>query len=245
MAKFFIDRPVFAWVIAIFIVLAGLMAMRTLPVAQYPSIAPPTVFVRATFPGASALTVAESVTSVLEQELNGVEGLLYIESSSEASGASEITLAFASGTDPDFATVNVQNRVKRAEPRLPKAVLDQGIMVLKTGSDMLLFVSLTSTDGKLDSLALADYMSRAVLNELRRIPGVGEARLFGSETAMRIWVDPNKLAAKRLTASDLASAVRSQNTQVAGGRLGDEPSPATQRLTSAVVVRSQLATPAQ
>src|SRR6476661_362079 len=168
MAKFFIDRPVFAWVIALFIMLAGLLSMRTLPISQYPTIAPPSIVINATYPGASAAILDESVTSLIEQELNGADGLQYIESQSEANGQAQITATFLPGTNPDLAAVDVQNRMKRVEPRLPESVKQQGVQVTKSRANFLLFTTLASPDGRLDPIALGDYLSRNVLNEIRR-----------------------------------------------------------------------------
>jgi multidrug efflux pump len=243
MAKFFIDRPVFAWVIALFILLAGALCITQLPVSQYPTIAPPSVVVTAIYPGASAKTLDESVTSLIEQEMNGADGLLYIESQSEANGQAQITVTFQPGTNPDLAAVDVQNRLKRVESRLPQAVAQQGVQVTKARSNVLLFTSLSSTDGRLDPIALGDYISRNVLNELRRVPGVGQAQLFGTERAMRIWIDPDKLVGLKLTPADVAAAIRSQNAQVASGTLGDLPSPSSQQISAPVVVTGQLTTP--
>src|SRR5450631_4274732 len=193
MVKFFIDRPVFAWVIALFILLGGALAVTQLPVAQYPTIAPPSIVITATYPGASAKTLDESVTSLIEQEMNGADGLQYIESQSEANGQATITVTFQPGTNPDLAAVDVQNRLKRVEPRLPQSVTQQGVVVTKARSNFLLFTALSSTDERLDPVALGDYLSRNVLNEIRRVPGVGQAQLFGTERAMRVWLDPAKL----------------------------------------------------
>ncbi|RJG03771.1 efflux RND transporter permease subunit [Noviherbaspirillum sedimenti] len=241
MAKFFIDRPVFAWVIALFIMLAGLLAIRALPVAQYPTIAPPSVVISATYPGATAKILDESVTSLIEQEMNGAEGLQYIESESQSNGTAQITVTFVPGTNPDLAAVDVQNRIKRVEPRLPQAVLQQGVQVNKARSNFLQMISLTTTDGSLDPVALGDYLSRNVLNEIKRVPGVGQAQLFGTERAMRIWIDPAKLASLKLTPADVSNAIRAQNAQVSGGTLGDLPSPGTQPISASVVVSGQLA----
>ena len=243
MARFFIDRPVFAWVIAIFIMLAGVVAITQLPVAQYPTIAPPSIVINATYPGASARTIDESLTSIIEQEMNGAEGLQYIESTSEASGQATITVTFRPGTNPDLAAVDVQNRLKRVESRLPLAVTQQGVQVTKARSNFLLFTTLSSTDGKLDPIALGDYMSRNILNELKRVPGVGDATLFGTERAMRIWVDPAKLVGFNLASSDVAAAIRAQNAQVASGTLGDQPNPSGQQIFAQVVVSGQLTSP--
>ncbi|MGZ3159928.1 MAG: efflux RND transporter permease subunit, partial [Burkholderiaceae bacterium] len=242
MAKFFIDRPVFAWVIALFILLAGALSVTKLPVAQYPTIAPPSIVITATYPGASAKTLDESVTSLIEQEMNGADGLQYMESQSEANGVATITVTFVPGTIPDLAAVDVQNRLKRVEARLPQAVTQQGVFVTKARSNFLLFTTLSSTDGRLDPVALGDYLSRNVLNELKRVPGVGQAQLFGTERAMRVWVDPAKLVGLKLTPADVATAIKNQNAQVASGTLGDLPSPGEQRISAPIVVTGQLAT---
>ncbi|RZI41393.1 efflux RND transporter permease subunit [Herbaspirillum sp. HC18] len=243
MAKFFIDRPVFAWVIALFILLAGALSITKLPVAQYPTIAPPSVVVTAVYPGASAKTLDESVTSIIEQEMNGADGLQYMESVSEANGQAQITVTFVPSTNPDLAAVDVQNRLKRVESRLPQAVIQQGVQVSKARSNFLLFTTLSSTDGSLDPVALGDYLSRNVLNEIKRVPGVGNATLFGTERAMRVWIDSAKLVGYKLTPADVANAIRSQNAQVASGTLGDLPSPDTQQIAAPIVVNGQLASP--
>jgi multidrug efflux pump len=243
MAKFFIDRPVFAWVIALFILLAGALSITRLPVAQYPSIAPPQIVVTANYPGASAKTLDDSVTSLIEQEMNGADGLQFIESQSQANGQVQITVTFQSGTNADLAAVDVQNRLKRVEARLPQAVTQQGVQVTKSRSNFLMFVTLSSEDGRLDPIALGDYLSRNVLNEVKRVPGVGQAQLFGTERAMRIWIDPAKLVGLKLTPADVATAIRNQNAQVASGTLGDLPNPGSQQISASVVVTGQLSTP--
>ncbi|MBP0598358.1 efflux RND transporter permease subunit [Herbaspirillum sp. LeCh32-8] len=245
MGKFFIDRPVFAWVLAIFIMLAGALAITGLPVSQYPNIAPPTIVVTATYPGATAQTLDDSVTSLIEQEMNGADGLQYMESQSQANGQVQITVTFSPATNPDLAAVDVQNRLKRVEARLPAAVTQQGVQVVKSRSNFLLFIGLSSTDGKLDQVALGDYLSRNVLNEIKRVPGVGQAQLFGTERAMRIWIDPNKLIGLNLTPADVTSAITAQNALVAGGTLGALPSPGSQQIAATVVVNGQLTTPEQ
>ncbi len=245
MGKFFIDRPVFAWVLAIFIMLGGALAITGLPVAQYPSIAPPTIVVTATYPGATAQTLDDSVTSLIEQEMNGADGLQYIESQSQANGQVQITITFSPETNPDLAAVDVQNRLKRVEARLPAAVTQQGVQVTKSRSNFLLFIGLASTDGKLDPVALGDYLSRNVLNEIKRVPGVGQAQLFGTERAMRIWIDPNKLIGLSLTPADVTAAIQAQNALVAGGTLGALPSPGSQQIAATVVVNGQLTSPEQ
>jgi len=242
MARFFIGRPVFAWVVALFILLAGLLALPNLPVAQYPSVAPPQIELTATYPGASAQTIDESVVSLIEQELNGVNRLLYFSASSSQNTAT-ITVTFQPGTDPELAKVDVQNRLKVVEPRLPSAVTQQGLQIEETSSGFLLFATLTSTDGRLDEIALSDYLARNVVNELRRLDGVGKVQLFGSERAMRIWVDPRKLVAYNLTPADVNKAIAEQNVQVSAGAIGDLPAPSHQELTATVMVQGQLSTP--
>ncbi|MBA5639715.1 efflux RND transporter permease subunit [Duganella sp. LX20W] len=240
MPKFFIDRPVFAWVIALFILLGGALAITTLPVAQYPTIAPPSIVITANYPGATAQVLDDAVTSVIEQEMNGADGLQYVESQSEANGAVTITVTFQPGTNPDLAAVDVQNRIKRVESRLPAAVTQQGVQVNKARSNILMFVGLSSTDGKLDPTALGDYLARNVVNEIKRIPGVGQAQLFGTERAMRIWIDPAKLVGLKMTMADVTAAIKAQNAQVASGTLGDLPSPAKQTYSAPIVVTGQL-----
>ncbi len=243
MAKFFIDRPVFAWVLALFILLGGALAITVLPIAQYPTIAPPSIVITATYPGATAQVLDDSVTSVIEQEMNGADGLQYVESQSEASGQVTITVTFQPGTNPDLASVDVQNRIKRVEARLPQAVTQQGVQVNKARSNILMFIGLSSTDGKMDPIALGDYLARNVVNEVKRIPGVGQAQLFGTERAMRIWIDPAKLVGLKLTMADVAAAIRAQNAQVTSGTLGDLPSPSKQTYSAPVVVSGQLTSP--
>ncbi len=241
MAKFFIDRPIFAWVIAIFILLAGALSITKLPVAQYPNIAPPSVVINAAYPGASAKIVDESITSLIEQEMNGAEGLLYIESQSQANGNAQITVTFKTGTNPDLAAVDVQNRLKRVEARLPQAVTQQGVQVTKAQSNILLFTTLASTDKKLSPIDLGDYASRNILNELKRVPGVGQTQLFGTEYAMRIWIDPKKLIGFSLTSSEVVNAIKAQNAQVSAGGIGELPNNDIQKMTAPVVVTGQLA----
>jgi len=240
MAKFFIDRPVFAWVIALFILLGGALAINMLPVAQYPTIAPPSIVITANYPGATAQVLDDAVTSVIEQEMNGADGLQYVESESNASGGVTITVTFVPGTNPDLAAVDVQNRIKRVESRLPQAVTQQGVQVNKARSNILMFVGLYSTDGKMDPTAIGDYMARNVLNEIKRLPGVGQAQLFGTERALRIWIDPNKLTGLKLNMSDVTAAIRAQNAQVTSGTIGDLPNPSTQTYQAPVVVTGQL-----
>lgn len=243
MAAFFIDRPVFAWVLAVFVLLAGALSITRLPVSQYPTIAPPQVVIAANYPGASAQILDESVTSVIEQEMNGAEGLQYVESQSQANGQVQITVTFSTETNPDLAAVDVQNRLKRVEARLPQAVIQQGVRVTKASSNILMLVTLSSADGRLGSIALGDYLARNVLNDIKRVPGVGDATVFGTERAMRIWIDTVKMSALNLTPADVAGAVKAQNMQVAAGGLGDLPNPVSQQITASIVVSGQLATP--
>jgi multidrug efflux pump len=243
MAKFFIDRPVFAWVIALFILLAGVLAIPNLPISQYPQIAPPTIIVNALFPGGSAQTVDESVTSLIEQEMNGAENMLYIESQSQSDGQSQVSVTFKNGTNPELAAVDVQNRLKRIEARLPQAVVQQGVTITRARSNLLMFVNLRATNGDVSPVALGDYLARNVINEIKRIPGVGVVQLFGTERAMRVWVDPDKLVGYKLTPSDVVSAIREQNAQFSAGLLGDLPAPSSQRIATSIIVSGQLSSP--
>ncbi len=242
MARFFIDRPIFAWVIALFILVMGAVAITQLPVAQYPPVAPPSIVISTAYPGASAQTLEDAVISVIEREMNGSPGLIYMESVSQANGTGQITLSFETGTNADLAQVDVQNRLARATPRLPQAVVQQGVRVDKARSNFLLFIILSSDDPAMDPIALGDYASRTVLPEIQRLPGVGQAQLFGTERAMRIWIDPAKLVGFRLSAADVNSAIRSQNAQVSSGTIGDLPNVPGQSMSATVVVPGQLST---
>jgi multidrug efflux pump len=233
MAQFFIDRPIFAWVIALFILVMGGVAITQLPIAQFPTVAPPSIVVSAVYPGASAQTLENTVISVIEQEMNGSPGLIYLESTSQANGTGSIVLTFEPGTDPNFAQVDVQNRLSRAAPRLPAAVTQQGVRVDKARSNFLLFTILSSDNPAFDPIALGDYASRNVLPEIQRINGVGQAQLFGTERAMRIWIDPAKLVGYSLSVSDVNNAIRAQNAQVSAGTLGDLPIAGNQPISSA------------
>ena len=240
MAKFFIDRPIFAWVIALFIVVMGSVAITQLPISQYPPVAPPAIVVTASYPGASARTLEDSVLSVIEREMNGSPGLIYMESVAQANGSGNITLSFQPGTNPDLAQVDVQNRLSRAAPRLPQAVTQQGVRVDKSNANFLLFAMLSSDDPAIDPIALGDYASRNVIPELQRLPGIGQAQLFGTERAMRIWIEPAKLAGFALSAADVTNAIRAQNAQIASGTIGDLPNVAGQGIAATVVVNGQL-----
>ena len=240
MAQFFIDRPVFAWVIALFVLLAGAVAIVQLPVAQYPPVAPPAIIINVVYPGASAKTLESSVLTVIEREMNGSPGLIYMESVSQANGSGALTLTFESGTNPELAQVDVQNRLARAAPRLPQAVTQQGVRVDKSRSNFLLFTILSSDDPRFDPIALGDYASRNVLPEIQRIPGVGQAQLFGTERAMRVWIDPAKLVGFNLSTADVNAAIRAQNAQVSSGTIGDLPNLPGQTIFATVVVNGQL-----
>ncbi len=240
MAKFFIDRPIFAWVIALFIMVLGGVAITQLPIAQYPPVAPPAIVVSAAYPGASAQTLEDSVLSVIEREMNGSPGLIYMESVAQANGTGNITLSFEPGTNADLAQVDVQNRLARATPRLPSAVTQQGVRVEKSRSNFLLFSILSSDDPAWDPVALGDYASRNIVPELQRLPGIGQAQLFGTERAMRIWIDPAKLLGLNLSAADVNNAIRAQNVQVSAGEIGSLPNVAGQGIAATVVVNGQL-----
>ena len=241
MAKFFIERPIFAWVVALFVMVLGALSITKLPIAQYPSVAPPSVVVSATYPGASAQTLEDSVLSVIEREMNGSPGLIYMESVAQANGTGTLTLTFETGTNPELAQVDVQNRLSRAAPRLPSAVTQQGVRVDKSRSNFLLFTMLSSDNPAWDPVALGDYASRNVVPELQRVAGIGQVQLFGSERAMRVWIDPAKLLGYNLSAADVNNAIRAQNAQVSAGEIGSLPNVAGQGIAATVVVDGQLA----
>lgn len=243
MARFFIDRPVFAWVISILIMGIGALAVMMLPVAQYPQIAPPSVSVSANYPGASAQTVANTVTQVIEQQMTGLDGLRYMTSSSTSSGAASVTLTFETGTDVDIAQVQVQNKLGQATALLPEVVRRQGVAVRKSSAGFLMVLGLISKDGALDQVDLSDYMVTNLVDEFSRIEGVGEVQVFGAQYAMRIWLDPAKLAAFELTPSDVVAAVSEENAQISAGSFGDQPAPAGQQLNATITAQSLLRTP--
>ena len=242
MARFFIDRPIFAWVIALFIIVLGATSITRLPVAQYPSVAPPTVVLSAAYPGASAQTLEDSVLSVIEREMNGAPGLAYMESVAQANGTGSITLSFEPGTNLDLAQVEVQNRLARATPRLPSVVNQQGVRVEKSQSNFLMFTMLSSSEPGADVTRIADYAARNVQPELQRLPGIGQVQLFGAERAMRIWLDPAKLQSYGLTPADVNAAIAAQNAQVSAGSIGDLPLAPDQATTATVIVPGQLST---
>lgn len=243
MARFFIDRPIFAWVIAIMIVMAGAIALTTLPVAQFPSIAPPAVSMTVNYPGASAETVQNTVVQVIEQQLSGLDHLLYFSAESDKDGSVVITLYFAQGTNPDVAQVQVQNKLALAEPRLPAIVQNQGIRVAKATRNFLMLIGFSSSDGHLAGGDISDFIASNIQDAISRTPGVGDYQVFGTQHAMRIWLDPIKLNAYGLMPSDVISAIQSQNVQVAAGELGGLPASNGQQLNATVIGPSYLQTP--
>ncbi|MGV1916085.1 multidrug efflux RND transporter permease subunit [Rhizobium sp. 22-785-1] len=240
MAQLFIRRPILAWVFALFISIAGIIAIPFLPIAQYPKVAPPQLTISTSYPGASPQEIYQGVTRLIEDELNGVEGLMYFESTSDTSGQVSINATFEAGTNINQASVDVQNAIRRVEARLPRAVASQGVTVEEASSGFLMFITLTSTDGTMDEVALGDYLNRNVLGELRRIDGVGRAQLFSAQRAMRVWIDADKLVGLNLTAADINNAITAQNAQVAAGQIGAAPNPVSQDLTATVLVKGQL-----
>ncbi len=245
MSRIFIDRPIFAWVLAIVVMLGGIFGLRALPIAQYPDIAPVQVNIRASYPGASAQVLENSVTQVIEQSLTGLDGMLYFSSQSSSRGQANINVIFAKGTNPDTAQVQVQNQIASVLPRLPQQVQQQGVRTSKSQSDQLLLLALYDTTDKRTNRDIADYLSSNLVDPLSRVDGVGEASSFGSPHAMRIWLNPQRLAAMALMPSDVVSAITAQNTEVAAGELGGLPSPAGQMLNATVTAQSRLQTPEQ
>lgn len=243
MSHFFIDRPIFAWVLAIVVMLAGVLSIATLPIAQYPTIAPPAVRISAVYPGASAKTVEDSVTQVIEQKMKGLDGLAYMSSTSEATGASSITLTFDSKVNPDIAQVQVQNKLQLATALLPQEVQAQGISVTKAAMNFMAVIGFVSEDGSMTNVQLADYVAAHVQDGLSRVDGVGEVTLFGSQNAMRVWLDPDKLMSYGLTPANVRSAIRAQNVQISAGQLGGLPSVESQRINFTVIVQERLQTP--
>lgn len=245
MSAFFIDRPIFAWVLAIIVMMAGVGGILALPVAQYPDIAPTQVSVRATYPGASAQTLETSVTQVLEQQLTGIEGLLYFSSTSSSRGQVTISVTFEKGVDPDIAQVQVQNQVQQALSRLPQQVQQQGLRVTKSNADFLLIVGVYDATDRSTNRDVADYLTSNLQDRLARLNGVGDINVFGSQYAMRIWLQPDKLASFGLMPSDVTSAITAQNTEVAAGEIGGQPQPPEQMLNATVTAQSRLQTPEQ
>jgi len=245
MPKFFIDKPIFAWVVAILISLGGVIAIFGLGVESYPNIAPPQVVVNATYPGASAETTEQAVTQVIEQQLTGIDNLLYFSSSSNSNGGASITLTFQTGTDPDIAQVQVQNKVALAQPRLPTEVVQQGVVVAKANAGFLMVAALRSTNPSVDRNQLNDIIGSRVLDQIARIPGVGNTQQFGSEYAMRIWMDPNKLQGFGLSTTEVLNAIRGQNVQFAAGSIGADPAPEGQGFTATVTTEGRFTSPEQ
>jgi multidrug efflux pump len=245
MSQFFIDRPIFAWVIAIVIMLAGVLAIRELPIAQYPAIAPPEISIDATYPGASAQTVENTVTQVIEQKMNGIDHLRYMSSTSDSNGSVSITLTFDEGTNPDIAQVQVQNKLQLAVPLLPQTVQQQGIQVTKSTRNFLMVLAFVSEDDSMNQFDLSDYLASNVQDTISRIEGVGDVQMFGAQYAMRIWLNPDKLNNYKLTATDVTSAIKAQNVQVSAGQLGGMPYAAGQQLNATVTAQTLLQTPKQ
>jgi len=245
MARFFIDRPIFAWVIAIIIMLAGGLAITTLPISQYPTIAPPTVVINAAYPGASAKVVEDSVTQIIEQNMKGLDGLIYMSANSSATGSAQITLTFDNKTNADIAQVQVQNKLQLAMPLLPQEVQRQGVNVSKSTSGFLAVIGFVSEDGSMAKDDISDYVVSSMVDPLSRVPGVGNIQVFGAKYAMRIWIDPHKLETYRLASGDLVAAINAQNAQVALGQLGGTPSIAGQQINATVTAQTRLQTPEQ
>ena len=242
MARFFIDRPIFAWVLAIIVMLAGVLAIKILPIAQYPSIAPPAIAISANYPGASAKTLEDTVTQVIEQKMKGLNRLAYMASTSESTGSVTITLTFENGTDPDTAQVQVQNKLALATPLLPQEVQQQGVQVTKSANSFLNVLAFVSQDGKLSASDLSDYVAANVQEAISRVEGVGDTTLFGSQYAMRIWLDPSKLNSFKLTPLDVKTAIQAQNAQVSAGQLGGLPSVQSQQLNATITAQTRLKT---
>ncbi|MGH8253650.1 MAG: efflux RND transporter permease subunit, partial [Steroidobacteraceae bacterium] len=234
MSRFFIDRPIFAWVLAIMLSLLGLVAIRRLPLTPYPTIAPPSIAISADYPGAAAKSVEDSVTQIIEQNMSGLDGLIYMSSGSTSDGRVNIKLTFASGTNPDIAQVQVQNRLQAVVPLLPQIVQQQGIAVNKIINSNLLAVGFYSEDGSLSATDMSDYVVNKVAEEIRRVDGVGAVQEYGAGYAMRIWVDPDRLRAYSLTPGDVVAALRAQNAQFSVGQLGGMPQLPNQQINATV-----------
>ena len=243
MSRFFIDRPIFAWVLAIIVMLAGTLAILALPVSQYPAIAPPTVAISATYPGASARTLEDTVTQVVEQKLSGLDGLRFVAASSDSAGNAQITVTFEPGTDPDIAQVQVQNKLQLAMPQLPQEVQRQGVRVAKTASSFLMIAAFVSADGAMSRNDIADYVVSTLQDPVSRVPGVGEVQAFGSQYAMRVWLDPDKLVSYQLTSLDVSAAIQAQNAQVSAGQFGGNPAVPGQQLNATITAQTRLQTP--
>ncbi len=245
MARFFIDRPVFAWVIAIIIMVAGAVSIFTLPITRYPTIAPPTVSINATYPGASAQTVENAITQVIEQNMTGLDGMIYMASTSESNGSAAVTITFQTGTDPDIAQVQVQNKLQAAMPLLPQIVQQQGVNVSNASPGFLMVIGFVSEDGSMSRVDIADYINTYISEPIGRIKGVGSSRVFGARYAMRIWLDPDKLDTYKLAPADIIAAIRAQNAQVAVGQLGGSPAIPGQQLNATITAQDRLQTAEQ
>ena len=243
LSKFFLDRPVFAWVIAIVIMLVGALAVYNLPISQYPPIAPPSIYIQSFYPGASAETVENSVTQIIEQKMTGLDNMLYLSATSDSSGNSRVELTFAPGTDPDLAWSKVQNKLQLAMAGLPEVVQRRGVTVGKATRNWLMIVNLISEDGSMDGNDLRDYAQSNLEKVLARVPGVGEVENFGSQYAMRIWLNPDKLVDYSLTVNDVIGALQSYNVEVSAGQFGGAPAVKGQRLNASIIVQSMLKTP--
>jgi len=245
LSRFFIDRPIFAWVVALILMLVGAISITRLPIARYPVIAPPSVIISASYPGASAQTVEESVTQIVEQNMTALDGLLYMESTSSSDGGVSITLTFASGINPDIAAVQVQNRLQQAVPLLPQIVQLQGISVSKSTGSFLLAIGFVSEDGSMSNGDISDWLATNVVDPVSRVEGVGGVELFGAKYAMRIWLDADRLNAYSVTPADVTAAIQAQNAQVSVGQLGDTPSVQGTQLNATVTALGRLHTPEQ
>jgi hydrophobe/amphiphile efflux-1 (HAE1) family protein len=242
MARFFIDRPIFAWVIAIIVMLAGVVAIKTLPIAQYPTIAQPAIAISASYPGASTKTLEDTVTQIIEQKMKGLDRLSYMSSTSDSSGSVTITLTFENGTDPDTAQVQVQNKLSLATPLLPQEVQNQGVQVTKSSNNFLVVIAFVSTDGSMSGADLADYVGGNVQDQISRVSGVGDTTLFGAQYSMRIWLDPNKLNKYKLTPINISDAVTAQNAQISAGQLGALPAAPNQQINATITAQTRLKT---
>src|SRR5512143_1787415 len=243
LSRFFLDRPVFAWVIAIIMMLAGALAIYNLPISQYPPIAPPSISIQALYPGASAKTVEDSVIQIIEQKMTGLDRMLYMSATSDSSGSANVTLTFAPGTDPDLAWAKVQNKLQLALPSLPDVVQSRGLTVSKSTRNYLMLVGLTSDDPKITNEDLSDYVVSKVESVIARVPGVGETQVMGSGYAIRIWLDPDKLTQYGMTPEDAIGAIRAYNVEVSAGQFGGAPAVPGQRLNASILIQSLLVTP--
>src|SRR5512137_1516223 len=243
LSRFFLNRPVFAWVIAIILMVAGTLAIYNLPISQYPPIAPPSIAITSFYPGASAETVENSVTQIIDQKMTGFDKMLYVSSNSDSSGQSRIELTFTPGTDPDLAWAQVQNKLQLAMASLPEVVQSQGVKVSKSTRNYLMLVGLISEDGSMDGNDLQDYAQSSLEKVLARVPGVGEVEIFGSQYAMRIWLKPDRLTAYRMTVQDVITALKDYNVEVSAGQFGGAPAAKGQRLNASIIVQNMLKTP--